>query len=62
MPELPSGTVTFLFTDIEDRTRLRVHDRKAMAAAVERDIAMLMRPWDHVVTNLAYPFAAIGAD
>src|SRR5690349_7685296 len=32
----PSGTVAFLFTDIEGSTRLWENDRAAMAAAVER--------------------------
>jgi predicted ATPase/class 3 adenylate cyclase len=41
MPELPSGTVTFLFTDIEGSTALWERDRPAMAAAVERHIALL---------------------
>jgi predicted ATPase/class 3 adenylate cyclase len=41
MPDLPSGTVTFLFTDIEGSTRLWERDRTAMAAAVERHIALL---------------------
>ena len=41
MPELPSGTVTFLFTDIEGSTALWEHDRQAMAAAVGRQIALL---------------------
>src|SRR5215203_335697 len=36
MPDLPSGTVTFLFTDIEGSTALWERDRAAMAAAVER--------------------------
>ncbi|HEX5963513.1 MAG TPA: tetratricopeptide repeat protein [Gemmatimonadales bacterium] len=41
MPDLPSGTVTFLFTDIEGSTALWERDRSAMAAAVERHIALL---------------------
>src|SRR5688572_3799708 len=41
MPELPSGTVTFLFTDIEGSTALWERDQKAMAAAVERHLAIL---------------------
>jgi predicted ATPase/class 3 adenylate cyclase len=41
MPELPFGTVTFLFTDIEGSTALWERDRKAMAAAVDRHLALL---------------------
>src|SRR5829696_6980221 len=41
MPELPSGTVTFLFTDIEGSTALWERDSQAMAAAVERHLAIL---------------------
>jgi predicted ATPase/class 3 adenylate cyclase len=41
MPDLPSGTVTFLFTDIEGSTALWERDRQAMAEAVDRHIAML---------------------
>ena len=41
MPDLPSGTVTFLFTDIEGSTRLWERDRTAMAAAVERHLVLL---------------------
>ena len=41
MPDLPSGTVTFLFTDIEGSTALWERDRQAMANAVERHIALL---------------------
>ena len=41
MPNLPSGTVTFLFTDIEGSTALWERDRGTMAAAVERHIALL---------------------
>jgi class 3 adenylate cyclase len=39
--ELPSGTVTFLFTDLEGSTRLWESDREAMAAAVARHHALL---------------------
>jgi class 3 adenylate cyclase len=38
MPKLPTGTVTFLFTDIEGSTALWERDRQAMATAVERVI------------------------
>jgi predicted ATPase/class 3 adenylate cyclase len=41
MPELPNGTVTFLFTDIEGSTALWERDRKAMAQAVDRHLALL---------------------
>ncbi|HKG29048.1 MAG TPA: hypothetical protein VKB01_07935, partial [Thermomicrobiales bacterium] len=41
MPDLPSGTVTFLFTDIEGSTALWERDQAAMAAAVERHLALL---------------------
>ena len=41
MPDLPSGTVTFLFTDIEGSTALWEQDRAAMATAVERHLALL---------------------
>src|SRR5829696_8177057 len=41
MPELPSGTVTFLFTDIDGSTALWERDRQAMAKAVERLIGLL---------------------
>jgi predicted ATPase/class 3 adenylate cyclase len=41
MPDLPSGTVTFLFTDIAGSTALWERDRQAMAAAVARHIALL---------------------
>jgi hypothetical protein len=38
MGDLPSGTVTFLFTDIEGSTALWERDRAAMAAAVARPV------------------------
>ena len=41
MPDLPSGTVTFLFTDIEGSTALWERDRQAMAAVVARHTALL---------------------
>jgi class 3 adenylate cyclase len=41
MPDLPSGTVTFLFTDIKGSTALWERDRAAMASAVARQIALL---------------------
>jgi predicted ATPase/class 3 adenylate cyclase len=41
MPDLPSGTVTFLFTDIEGSTALWERDREGMATAVERHLEVL---------------------
>src|SRR5215213_964197 len=41
MPDLPSGTVTFLFTDIEGSTALWERDRAAMREAVDRQLAIL---------------------
>ena len=41
MADLPSGTVTFLFTDIAGSTALWERDRAAMAQAVERHLALL---------------------
>ena len=41
MADLPSGTVTFLFTDIEGSTALWERDRAAMRVAVERHLAIL---------------------
>jgi predicted ATPase/class 3 adenylate cyclase len=41
MPDLPSGTVTFLFTDIEGSTRLWEYDPNAMRAAVARHDELL---------------------
>ena len=41
MAELPRGTVTFLFTDIEGSTALWERDRSAMLAAVNQHLALL---------------------
>ncbi|HEU0116908.1 MAG TPA: tetratricopeptide repeat protein, partial [Thermomicrobiales bacterium] len=41
MPQPPSGSVTFLFTDIEGSTRRWERQRGAMQAAVERHLAVL---------------------
>lgn len=41
MPEMPSGTVTFLFTDIEGSTKRWQRSSKDMATAVARHDAML---------------------
>jgi predicted ATPase/class 3 adenylate cyclase len=41
VPDLPSGTVTFLFTDIEGSTALWERDRQAMTVAVARHLTLL---------------------
>ena len=41
MPDLPSGTVTVLFPDIECSTAHWERDTVAMRAAVERHFALL---------------------
>ena len=41
MAELPSGTVTFLFTDLEGSTRLWEDDADAMRVAVARHDVLL---------------------
>src|SRR5207244_1701061 len=41
MPDLPSGTVTFLFTDIEGSTRLWEQYPEAMQTALARHDALL---------------------
>jgi hypothetical protein len=41
MPDLPSGTVTFLYTDIEGRPSRREGNRSALAAAMTEHIALL---------------------
>ncbi len=39
MADLPTGTVTFLFTDIEGSTRLWSESRGAMDTALRRSVA-----------------------
>jgi class 3 adenylate cyclase len=41
MPDLPRGTVAFLFTDIEGSTSLWEQDREVMAASVGRHLVLL---------------------
>ena len=57
MPDLPSGTVTFLFTDIEGSTERWEQDRTAMADAVDRHLALLRQA---VETNGGVPFKVVG--
>jgi predicted ATPase/class 3 adenylate cyclase len=57
MAELPSGTVTFLFTDIEGSTALWERDRAAMATAVERHLALLR---DAVAAHNGVVFKVVG--
>jgi class 3 adenylate cyclase len=45
MAELPSGTVTFLFTDLEGSTRLWEEHPEAMRAALAEHDALIRRPW-----------------
>jgi predicted ATPase/class 3 adenylate cyclase len=57
MSELPRGTVTFLFTDIEGSTALWERDRAAMAAAVERQVVLLTRA---IESNGGVLYKAVG--
>jgi class 3 adenylate cyclase len=41
MPDLPSGTVTFLFTDLEGSTRLWEEQPEAMQTALARHDVLL---------------------
>jgi predicted ATPase/class 3 adenylate cyclase len=57
MPTYPSGTVTFLFTDVEGSTRRWEHDSPAMLAVVERHFALLNKA---IVANNGIRFKTIG--
>jgi predicted ATPase/class 3 adenylate cyclase len=57
MPDLPSGTVTFLFTDIEGSTRLWERDAVAMRAAVARHDVLLT---DAVASNRGVVYKHVG--
>ena len=57
MPELPGGTVTFLFTDIEGSTQLWERDRQAMGGAVERHLALLATA---IQAHGGIPFKTVG--
>ncbi len=57
MPEFPSGTVAFLFTDIEGSTKRWERDRDGMATAVERHFALLQ---DAIAASDGVLFKIIG--
>jgi predicted ATPase/class 3 adenylate cyclase len=57
MAALPSGIVTFLFTDIEGSSRLWERDRAAMARAVARHDALLTAA---VAAQRGVPFKHVG--
>jgi predicted ATPase/class 3 adenylate cyclase len=57
MPTLPSGTVTFLFTDIEGSTKLWEQHPDAMKLALARHDALLRRA---IETNNGYAFKTVG--
>ena len=44
---IPSGTVTFLFTDIEGSTERWEHHREAMKAALNRHDDLLGKRYNH---------------
>ena len=48
MPDLPSGTVTFLFTDIAGSTARWKRDRATPAAVMAEHIALLDEPTSSV--------------
>ena len=55
MPDLPNGTVTFLFTDIEGSTTRWEQHREAMQAALVHHVATLgrrLRDLDIILGNL----------
>ena len=57
MPNLPSGTVTFLFTDVEGSTKLWERFPDAMPAVVERHDAILRLA---IEENRGYVFKTVG--
>ncbi len=57
MPEYPSGTVAFLFTDIEGSTKRWERDTAAMWAAVERHFSLLE---DEIAAREGVLFKTIG--
>ena len=57
MSEIPSGTVTFLFTDIEGSTRLWQEQPEAMAISHARHDEILR---DVIESNHGYVFQIVG--
>ena len=57
MPPLPTGTVTFLFTDIEGSTKLWQQDPDAMKIALTRHHALLQHA---IEANGGYVFQIVG--
>ncbi len=57
MQTLPSGTVTFLFTDIEGSTKRWEHQPQAMKLALKRHDALLR---DAIEANGGYVFKTVG--
>src|SRR5438270_13341750 len=62
MPDLPTGTVTFLFTDIEGSTRLWEQHPEAMQEALVRHDALLREAIEahggHVFKSMGDQFCA----
>ena len=61
MPYLPSGTVTFLFTDIEDSTRLWEVHPEAMRLALARHDAMKTWPSSSTMAMSSKPSGMLSA-
>lgn len=57
MPDYPSGTVAFLFTDIEGSTQRWERDTDTMLATVQRHLALLD---DAITTHHGVHFKTIG--
>src|SRR4028119_919612 len=57
MADLPTGTVTFLFTDIEGSTRLWERDAQAMQAALARHDEIIR---DAMESRGGYVFKTVG--
>jgi class 3 adenylate cyclase len=57
MPSPPSGTVTFLFTDIEGSTKLWEQQRQEMQSALQRHDALIR---EVIEQNGGYVFKTVG--